>query len=345
MAEHLIFLVHGMGKPSSGTYASWKETLRELYGRYAPNGQNIDDHFKFIEIMYDDLFEEQRSRWNDAIGSILKTGTQQGIEMPDERSLKLLSGDHFFGTHILDVLLYRFSPMTAENVRSSVVSQFDAVLGEAPGAQFSILAHSLGTAVAHDAIHALYHSHPKNPQNKLDPNFFHFKTIAMVANVSRLLETDVDVYKSIVRPEKKNVGWNYACRSFLSAAHKWDPFVAPKLFEPSADWPDPVTRSEGLFTFSRPTLFNDWNIHAMEHYLLDPEVHIPLFRYLKFNKWISKTREIEEKKKYREAHSFEEFGSYAGKLKNLILGEGDFTWNNFIAKLVEYYLMQKKIID
>lgn len=341
MAEHILFLVQGMGEQTEGTFDSWKATLRTLYSRYS-DGRSMDDQFRFVNINYNHLFEEQRSRWNDALDAILSAGAGQGLELPDRETLRTLTGDNFVGTHILDVLLYRFFPQMAENVRAEVVTQFGAALGETPGARFSVLAHSLGTAVAHDAIHALYHSHPTNPGNKLDPNLFHFDTIAMLANVSRILETDVDVYQSIVRPEKKGVGWKFACQKMLSASHKWDPLVAPKLFEPAADWPDPATRTEGLFTFARPTLIQDANPHAMEHYLRDPEVHIPLFRYLRYSSWISKAREAEERQAFLESNPLETFKDYVSDLKPLLVGEGDFSWKRFLQIFRAFYAAIKK---
>ncbi len=337
MARHVIFLIHGMGSPTDDTFSSWKTVLGNCYKLYTRNGESIDDKFEFIDIRYNHIFEDLRTQWNDAIDQILSVTSSQNLDLPDEDTLKALTNDNFWGTHIMDILLYRFIPQVREAVRAEVIRQFSPIATGNLGTKYSVIAYSLGSAVAHDAIHAMYHSHPTSPNGQLDPNDFHFDTIAMIANTSRLLQTDVKAYSSIVRPEKKSNGWTSACRSMLTASHTWDPLVTPKLFRPNADWPDPDTLADGRFSYVRPSLIQAWNVHAAEHYLADPTVHIPLFRFLRYKTWISKAKEQAIKKQFSESTPIEKFKTLEARVKPLLGGERDFSWREFFEIAGEFY--------
>jgi hypothetical protein len=61
------------------------------------------------------------------------------------------------------------------------------------------------------------------------------------------------------------------CDAYFNFRHKWDPFPAVDAFQPPAKWDD-YTPVEDL------DHFHQLNVHALEHYLEHPKVHIPIFR-------------------------------------------------------------------
>ena len=114
-----------------------------------------------------------------------------------------LSKDSFFTTHWLDVILY-YLTLLCEPVRLKVAEVVAARIAEVGGANVHVLAHSLGTAVVHDALAKTY-----GPDNltastgkvlNLSPIEHRLGGVHMVANVSRALQTFVKVGSSIVRP-------------------------------------------------------------------------------------------------------------------------------------------------
>ena len=56
-------------------------------------------------------------------------------------------------THILDVALYKWYPMIAEEARLTVTKQFQEC---AKSVNWSIISHSLGTAITHDTLQAMF---------------------------------------------------------------------------------------------------------------------------------------------------------------------------------------------
>src|SRR3569832_1688725 len=87
----------------------------------------------------------------------------------------------------------------------------------------SVIAHSLGTADAHDTLHAMYRG------GTLPPSVTRPRVVARSANVSRILLTDADVYSCGVSPcvdSTKGI-----CDYFLNVRHRWDPIPVPRAFQ------------------------------------------------------------------------------------------------------------------
>lgn len=94
----------------------------------------------------------------------------------------------------------------------------------------------------------------------------------MIANVSRILEKtltgDVDVYLSPVCPISVR-GENAYCDEFYNFRHMLDPFVVPRRFDPQWDGSD-------FIPIDRLLHVADFDVHGWEHYLDNPEAHIPI---------------------------------------------------------------------
>lgn len=299
MARHVVFLIHGIGdfKDSDAWHESYRDALPELYGRYeAAQDLPFDDLFELKPLFYNDKFDGLRQRWAQAAGQVLP------LMKPGSRGASALqqltdwagsaNQDDFARTHALDLVLYRFFPNVAAAVRASVHKQMMAGIKGAK--HWSVIAHSLGTAVMHDTLVWMFD--PQAPAGRLPPGGFRMEALAMVANVSRLLESSGhvdererrlgsrwDAYRSVVQPNA-NVTRG-VCSRFLNVWHTWDPVPLPKQFKPAADWPDAATRATpGAFQDLEIDEIEDIDdpaeVHDLLHYLRNPRVHIPLFRSL-----------------------------------------------------------------
>ena len=223
------------------------------------------------------------------IAALRKAGVPKGTLNELESFSK---SDSFLQTHILDVVHYRFIDTVRERVKGSVSRQITARLSKAPsGTPWSVVAHSLGTSVTHDALHAL-----AIPKSHGVPSVKKAHVVAMLANVSRTLQTDIKAYASNVRPggaDQPGVTGH-----FLNARHRFDPIPAFWPFAPGPEWPTPAIHGSGRFGHHDLSAITDWNVHAMEHYLGDPDCYVPLFRKLTMPDLIPET----EARALREAY-------------------------------------------
>ncbi|MCK4510789.1 hypothetical protein KAW64_03570 [bacterium] len=293
MLKRILFVIHGMGDFDT----DWAEaadgpitTLRDLSTqyRYFQDEHPIDDVIEFVPLTYDQIFRDIAERWRDGNGlRDLEPEFHDWISADaKDKVLDWLSdpehANDFWWTHSADVLMYRLIPAYRNRVRAEVLRQMGEAIERAsrPGKRptCSVLAHSLGTAVAHDCIHLLGTQDWRDDSapSPLAPQHWRFQTITMVANTSRLLEQANDQvphpYKSIVRPGKKKTKDSY-CSMFRNCRHVTDPVTWPLPFEPLAGW------AEGR-RFDKVVVdhYRSLDVHGLSHYLCNPRVHIPLLR-------------------------------------------------------------------
>ncbi len=337
MPKSTILLVHGMGKPTNEMFKQWKTELKQEYERYS-KGETFEERFDYVNIEYDTIFENLRDNWNNQLDAILNSGVT-GVELPIRDDLAGITEDNIFTTHIQDVMLYRFIPLVAEHVRVHVIKQInDAIQAADSSSQISIIAHSLGTSVIHDSVNAMYQT-PDENGNRLSPGDFRFQTIAMIANVSRTLETRWGVYDSQVRPGQDNSD-NYVTNKFLSTSHKWDPLVSLRRFSPVENWPDPETVAKGRVAVIEPSIITHVNVHDFSHYLENPLVNVPLFRMLRHKRFVSEQKRKDAEKAYHDANPIDAFDDYRRELKSLLTGDADFSWK----RMVEIFQGFQKIV-
>lgn len=285
MARSYVFLVHGVGKQPVGadgraTWAEpWKVALLEELCRYAPydglTPEEIEaEHLCFWPVSYDAVFEDGfRKVWGNA-GDIL-TDTTVVLPAPVRAAVAwAVEGQAdedartFFWEFALDALLWSTLGLAHAAVKARVAKQLVAgvramVRENGAADRAHIVAHSLGTSVVHDTLVALTRETALH-EGVLDPSQFRWQSITMVANVSRLLESAVDVspgaqardfeaHRSIVRPDRHDS----CCRAYLNVRHRMDPITWPRPFHP--DWPrGPIGRSSstGLPIRPRSTISN-----------------------------------------------------------------------------------------
>jgi hypothetical protein len=293
MAKHALVFVHGMGEYSGAWHTPAWAVLRTAFSEYESfRGKILDDFVTPIPTIYSDLFAELRKQWKDDASAIKVTlGNQIDSDDKAERARvekevdniadKIGAGsDTFVWTHAMDVVLYRFFKLIRQAVNVSLAKQ---IVDKATGMDFnswSVMAHSLGTAVAHNTLHSLYNTPLISGQSPLQTVETRPKMLAMVANVSRVLQLPgLKVYESKVCPGSALVG--RVCQTYLNIRHQWDPFTIPQPFKPDPGWPDAATFNSTQYQHIQPShllLQKYMEVHDLDHYLKNPRVHVPIFR-------------------------------------------------------------------
>lgn len=294
MAKHLVFLVHGMGDFNDGWSADIQSFIRRTYSSFPTlNLFPFDEFYEFVEVNYNSLFEERRQAWKqkteELTTALIANGLTDGAAKKLVELGGITSGDDFFRTHVLDVIMYRFLPQIAEQVRRNVQSTILNRLEAQPQnerVQWSVIAHSLGTCVTHDTLHAMF---THEVDGVMLPDAFKPVNLFMIANVSRLLWTDMGFYDGIVRPHPlRAVG---VCERYCSFEHRLDPFPRVRPFhKPPETWlTDAVKGSKGYRFVRMPKeQIADWNVHGFFHHIQNPLVHVELLRALAWDDAISK---------------------------------------------------------
>ena len=121
MSKHQIFLVHGIGNFQQDWSLDVQKLMRDAYAQYAVTGtMGWDSDFQFVEINYNDIFEEIREQWRENAEAASQALIGSGLASTSAKQLVNLAngatGDDFFRTHVLDVVLYRFFKPVAERV-------------------------------------------------------------------------------------------------------------------------------------------------------------------------------------------------------------------------------------
>jgi hypothetical protein len=320
MAKNVLFLIHGVGKQGED-WATQKDgavlALQKVSEQYPFfKGENLNDIIDLVPIRYDDIFDRILGHWANLAEGIK---AKAGAVGPDavKTALELLSeadnDKNFFLTHGGDVILYRGFKLFAQRVQLRVISKIVETIAQknrdssSTSVRFNVLAHSLGTTVAHDALHLLgtenwlkqgyqfnedktvadseketfdsslesmrarkVRNHPFSPEE------FRFDSVFMVSNTSPLLYTTQESpYQSIVRPGTDGHDSSY-CRYYYNVDHTFDPISKVKRFQVPSEW----TNFEGALKIENLNHFHAKNIHALSHYLLHPKLHLHILTRL-----------------------------------------------------------------
>jgi hypothetical protein len=290
MRKHILFFVHGMGAyvNASGTpNHSWSKSaakaLKQQYDQYALlKSVPFESRFDVVHINYDTEFHKILKRWDDEAQKILASGDASGSDVT--KLLAWIQGgsqidENFAWTHASDVILYKFFSLVRQRIKVHVANQFRTALApNADGAvtSWSVIAHSLGTIVTHDVLHALDSTTPNEAGiSILDSMVPSANVVAMIANVTKIMENDVDVYASLVVPSSA-VQMNSACFHYLSCNNQFDPFVIPEPFNPSGRTAWDVALANETFLDIETENVHHLNVHSLANYMVNPAVHIPL---------------------------------------------------------------------
>lgn len=277
-----LFVVHGMGDHEAG----WSsKTMQALEAAFKDHGlSSTFASVKVVEVVYSDVFSRYIDDWREEGSEIwpLLEGVSAEEVIAYAGRLKVPAKPGFLLTHAADVVLYHTCPQVR---RMTLVGLIDKVVSEVkPGDQWGILAHSLGTSVAHDALHQLW-----NTQEQFGNVLPKASFVFQVANVSRALEWAADVYLSHVKPAPRS-DRRTACVRYVDVHHKWDPFPMVRPFRP-----------EGWQGFQEIGVdhWADLNVHGFSHYLDHPQVHCALIRRIcDYEGAVSKTSERDATRAY-----------------------------------------------
>jgi hypothetical protein len=233
--------------------------------------------------------------------------------------LQDLDEDDWEKTFAADVLLYRGFRLFQQRVSLRVIAQIvDKVTQTATAGNevpdYHILAHSLGTAVAQDALHHLgteswleslvdrtaveTDAEVKLEQAKLleavqnlrdnfgtsnpfDPSLFSFESITMISNVSGLIYSNDGPAATIVRPGTASEQGAYTKR-YINVNHVADPVSIATRFRAPGDWELTGGLTDLSFThFLQDDSIQDVKdvatlIHSSAHYMAHPGLHLRL---------------------------------------------------------------------
>lgn len=289
MSKNQLLVLHGMGQHTSETFK--KEVVDSLKSalKLYPSLKDVDPeaNTEIIGIGYNNIFEQQRSRMADRSKSVqarlaeipgMKEDLIQSVFTEIQSIEQGIKDEEFFQTHLVDVLMYRFTTL-GEHIRIKVAEKIaHAVASVMGGSQnVHILAHSLGTAVLHDTLAKLYTNSWHDQSKDLSVRNNKLGSVHMVANTSRILESFIKVSASVVKPDK--TGCTTLYREYR---HKYDPITWPRAFNPTdnGNWISNERWHFGFYKLIELTAITSQqgHTHSIQHYIQNPLVHLSLFK-------------------------------------------------------------------
>ncbi len=301
---HTIFIVHGIGNHTGPALNVWatqvQAALEFVYANVVqpvlPGNPAFSVKFTVVPIGYDAIFTKFTQAWaTSAAGWSGLTDLSDDVGRSG-LDLKYVTGfTYFFGgaagakpawTHAADVILYAM-PTVRAALTTSVAADLSAKIAGLGAGSYSILAHSLGTAVIQDAYSVLAVRARQSGSQLNAP-----RAILTLSNVSKALQDDVQTaYQAELAP---GVGGGKP-GSFLNARNPLDFISLLDRFDPrgagekewlksgsryldciTEPWLAPQTASVGATTLQ---LAPDLAVraHSIENYLLNPIVNAPFF--------------------------------------------------------------------
>jgi hypothetical protein len=312
----MLILVHGMGTNPPGWADSPggpKAKLNEVAARYSAfkGKAPFTDRLTVKEIAYDHCFAEVINQWQNESSALGAWATASGQSLPKIVSWlgKTLPASEaaakdFFWSTASDPLLYRGFRLIRDRVRVAVMKALVDILanGGEEALDVTIVAHSLGTAVMHDALHLLGTGVLPDEVKDVEvlmPDRWKFSNLFMIADMCRLgppALQDIDYYESVVRPATpERLGY---CRKFFEVWHRYDPFAVAAPFRP-ATW------GSGYRPIGPLSHFRQANVHGFTHYLDHPAVHIPIVNFALAEEVIPAQEEADAKARYPDVVSLE----------------------------------------
>lgn len=297
MKPKAILLIHGMGQHAAPTDKKPGSFGREFIDATTATLQQfprhkqdkLENHFDLHEFNYDAWFDQMRTTMADNATQMSErleaVGAIYGASVPLNLATQLagleekFGSDKFFYTHWLDVIFY--GTMLGAKVRVDAGAEIARLVQLYGAGNVHVIAHSLGTAVAHDTLALLYRadSRPDDDVPDLHPINHQLGSVWMFANVSRLVNSVTrlcDPLDSIVRP-----GPGGCTPAFFNIHHRLDPFTWLARFDPANDgaWV-PGNIYSSRYANVTTELLVEMNTHSFPRYLQDPRVIPLLFPFL-----------------------------------------------------------------
>ena len=280
---NLVFLVHGMGSHGDGWEEPAVETLKKAYDSYQDSQityKTFEERFSFVPLEYGSIFQDIVEGWQENATNIATlaptVGADQVTNLVGWLTEAGVAEDNFIWSHAADVLMYRLFADVRDSVKVHLANQMIPQINKLTRTSdtWSVLAHSLGTAVIHDTLDMIWNgSLPDGSDTGLGVNNNQARLICMIANVSRVLQTQPVAYKSLVQPGPAGQS---GCLYYHNVRHILDPFTIPKMFKPDK-WPTENLAKKKKYKYIELDHYHERNIHDLSHYLKHPDVHIPFF--------------------------------------------------------------------
>ena len=312
MPKHTCFLIHGMGGHGEG----WSKRAVTALGKAAAHhniidsAEKIDAAVEFVEIRYNEIFDGIVKNWNTLASSL---SDMPGAIQPEVSKVTTWLTENtkddagFATTHALDVSMYLLFKIISRMVQLEVASQMMVKLAahaEDANHRSVVIAHSLGTAVAHDAIHRLANTEWLSNPGKIEaiatraqqlgtdltgdeitaqkavfnsafgPGQSCFDSIFMFANVSPVLhQVGVSPAKSYCAPRfaDPNKPERFQAERFYNIGHVIDPVHIIGDFRAEKSWPL-AAANDAAYDISVKH-FWDNDIHTLDHYFINPRVY------------------------------------------------------------------------
>jgi hypothetical protein len=269
--KQVLFLVHGMGDDADSPVGkadreAWAKDVTAAIRAAAAAYPGIpSDDLVLVPILYDDVFTTHVQTWSALAEQLVGTGLEPLVGW-----MKGAADPSFLWGSVGDVVQYRAFANVRSHVATHVAKQIATTVeayGTGTDAKYHLLAHSLGTAVAHDAIQKLA-TVAIDGNRALQPPAFRFDTFMALANVSRLVWVTNDAFyeETCVRPPDCGLALERcALQSYVSVRHVADPIPSVVRFQRKG-W-----SQENFFNLEVRHV-RDVNVHGFTHYLASPWV-------------------------------------------------------------------------
>lgn len=297
MSLHHILCIHGIGQHSNKWVTdlddgekSFATLLQELWGKYRATSSKgtFAERVKLHSIHYDDEIEKLFGTWKDHADD-LKAGLKLSPLLLDEvdwftdaidKAGAAKDDAHWGYTHLMDLILFAGSPTLQDRLVTYTGRQIiELIQARKAGDKVSVIAHSMGCAMTHKSIQALYNEGVVTPTGlQTLHGDFKFENVTMVANTSYSLSRDrKGHYTGNVRPSL--TAGQGCCFTWINVNHKLDPVGQFQRFDyrRNPQWLDPKIEGRGWHKDITTTRLSSKSIHSINHYFRDPALHIPFF--------------------------------------------------------------------
>lgn len=287
MTKPTLLIIHGMGNHTEQSFKQqFDSAMADVFKLYPSlSTKAFADYVDVKAIPYNAFFEDYRNNFDGSDNKDKFANLMQGLPATTvtrifKKILNLQSGiadDDFFSSHWLDVLFYRYSTIGTP-VQIAVAKAVNQAIQDEDGAarRVHVLGHSLGCAVLHDSLAKLYGEPSDDFPNPLSPVDHKLGSLHFVANTSRLLQSFIDVKKSVVKPDHDG-----CTRRYREYRHSLDPIARIKPFDPTGNggWISHYPWEQGYYKLKKLTSVTNQhgNMHSIEHYLFNPKTHLQIF--------------------------------------------------------------------
>jgi hypothetical protein len=279
MNKPIVLVIHGMGSHEPGNLKKQiNEGLNEAARNFGLDDFDFNEKVEFFQFNYSTFLDEIRQRDADHASSIAQHLTLlQGRGLGENIVTRLteffadFDEDDMLYTHWMDVVYYGLM-FWGEKIRVDFAKKINDVMIEANrgNRDVHIIAHSLGTAVAHDTLAKLFRKDVDITSEVpgLDIAKFRISSLWTVANVSRLLNllNDIaDPNKSIVNATDEG-----CCDYLVNVRNILDPFT----------WVKQYNREAGNYQLLEVETVRSKNTHDIGEYMAAPPVAASVFAYV-----------------------------------------------------------------